>query len=266
MTRKKRTAAAEDETTERAAAESAASGKAEESQDAPPAEYDATARQRIPVLLPSEGGPLAVTFIYDPQAPGPHGTFDRALKEYVRRLSAVPVTTTAEEEAEAHALAQLDAAGWLFDSFIVDVEGVGAEGEQKPADWKNYFTPQEKNRVVLGAILEATPLDDGGNPAGARSWSALAISSLRLRVPFDGWQIDTRHSLKKADGKTLRDFGALLERLNQSGASVMFELAAIYDRLKVSAGGYKGGIVPVHHRAFAALGHLSTQARVTKKN
>jgi hypothetical protein len=231
---------------------------------APPTEYDATARQRIGAQIGTAGGTFPVTLIFDPQA-GPHSTFDRTLKEYVRRLSAVPATDTADEEAEARALAQLDAAAWLFDTLMVDVEGIGAEEEAKPADWKTFFTPQEKNGVVMNAILFGVPLEDRAASGARVSWAALAVSATKLRVLFDGHNLDTRHGLKKGDTPTMREFGQQLEKM-QRGESVMFELAALYDRLKVSAKPYKDGIVPVHHKAFALLGHLSTQLRVTRKN
>ncbi len=280
---KKRAGAADadagDQTTGRAAEESAGATGAEESQGeqtagAPrPAEFDAGARQRWPMLIAADDGPLVVAFIYDPHAPGPHGTFDRALREYVRRRSAVPATTTPEEADEARALAQLDAAAWLFDSFVVDVEGVGAEGEEKPRDWQSYFTPQEKNRTLFENLFDVASLDAEGSPA-ARSWSALAVSSFRLRAPFDGGRVDTRHTLRKGDTAALRAHGWLLELMADVTASSAVEMvlhfapeyAALYDRLKVSAGGYAGGVVPVHHKAFAAFAHLSTQARAVRKN
>jgi|ERR1041384_868867 hypothetical protein len=238
----------------------------DETAQAKPVEYDATARQRIPALLPTEAGALPITLIFEPQ---PHNQpFDKLLAEYTRRLSALPVTDTAEDEGEARTLAQLDAAGWLFDQVIVDVEGIGIEGEEKPANWLEFFTPQEKNAVVLNAILSGYALPEAAHSGARLSWQSLAGSVTRLRVLFDGRELDVRHTLKKADTKTLREFGALLDKI-QAGANavnLMFELVTVYNRLQLTTHGYKGGIVPAHHRAFAVLAHLTRQLQVTRKN
>lgn len=231
--------------------------------EAPPTEYDATARQRVGLRVQTDAGLQSVAFVFDPQPQG--RPFDKLLAEYARRFDAVPKTETAEEEAEARALAQVDASAWLFSQVMVDVEGMG---DERPANWQDHFTPQEKHVAILNGVLYAVTLPHTG-PQGVRvSWAALAGAVMRLRVLFDGHDIETRHTLKKADNAILREFGALLEKTQRDATStgLMFDLAALYDRLKLTAHGYKGGIIPPHHRALAVLNHLTTQASVTRKN
>lgn len=231
--------------------------------DTPPAEYDASAKQRIPVMLPLGDEQIEITLIFDPNAE--HQSFDRHLKEYARRAATQREADTDADLLLARDEALTDAAVWLFDKCIVDLEGIGDEGEEKPADWRNIFSPQEKKTVIERAILHVYPADSGKR--GARpSWKQQADftnSTIRLRCIFDGYEIETKHVLRKADVKTLRDFTSEWSKANGSPSE---EVAAFYRKLKVEAHGYKDDIIPLHHMAAAVGAHLFKQARVLRKN
>jgi hypothetical protein len=120
----------------------------------------------------------------------------------------------------------------------------------------------------LNALLYAVPLAQPVKEGVRVSWRALAASVTRLRVLFDGHEMETRHLLKKADAKTMREFNAQLEQAQEYGGRIklLFQLAATYNQLKLTAYGYKDDLIPAHHRAFAVFGHLSSQLLVTRKN
>lgn len=231
--------------------------------ETPPAEYDASAKQRIPVMLPLGDEQIEITLIFDPNAN--LRNFDHHLKEYARRASAQRDADTDADLVLAREESLTDAAIYLFDTCIVDLDGIGEEGEEKPADWRNIFSPQEKKTVVERAILHVYPVDSGKK--GARpSWKSHAEftnSTIRLRAIFDGYEIETKHILRKADVKTLRDFTT---EWTKAAGGPSAEVAAFYQKLKVEASGYKDGIVPLHHMAAVVAAHLFKQARVLRKN
>lgn len=225
-----------------------------------PAEYDAAARQRIPCVFATADGRVPVTLVFDPR-PERAESFDRSLREYARKLAAAQ-GDAAEDAAAAQAV--LAATTWLFDRHVVDLEGVGEEGEEKPENWLDFFSPLEKRRAVEQAILFCYPVEDG-KAAARPSWSSLRASVTRLRCFFDGFEIETAHTLRKADGKTINEFLALMAK-SQDHSPVMSELAGLYDRLKVGSKGYKGGLVPLHHKAVVTVTHISRQQEVARKN
>ncbi|HLL74803.1 MAG TPA: hypothetical protein VK421_06020 [Pyrinomonadaceae bacterium] len=238
----------------------------DESESEAPAEYDATERQRIPAILATEDGAVSVTLVFEPCAKGK--SFDHHLREYVRRLSQVRETETDEGAVLAREEAQLAAAEWLFDAVVTDIEGLGDEDE-KPDDWKMLIGAHEKRNCVDSAILYTQTLEDE-KAGGKVSWKSLGLAGTRLRCLSNGREVVTRHTLKKADAKVANEFLALFAKVASGGTLkqdvLIFDLAALYDRLKIGARGYRGGVVPAHHKAPVVTAHVTRQLRAVRKN
>lgn len=235
-------------------------------EDAAPAEYDATGRQHIPSLLATEEGAAAVTLIFEPCAK--RRSFDHHLREYVRRLSAIRETETDDEAFLAREEAQLSAAEWLFDTVITDIEGLGDEAD-KPANWREFIGAHEKRNAVDTAILFTNTLDDKKTD-GKPSWKSLGGAVTRLYCLANGREVETRHTLKKADSKIANEFLGLLSKAASNGSlkydALIFDMAALYDRLKIGARGYRDGVVPAHHKARVVIAHVNRQLTALRKN
>lgn len=247
-------------------AESAPVDPSDELQDEASAEYDATERQRIPAILATEDGAARVTLIVDPCAGGK--TFDQHLREYVRRAAKVRDTETDEEAVLAREEAQFAAAEALFDAVVADIEGLGDEDE-KPDDWKGLIGVQEKRNAVDSAILFAQTVEDE-KVSGKPSWKSLGNATTRLRCLVNGREVVTRHTLKKADSHAANEFLKLLAKASTGGQfrydTLIFDLAASYDLHKIGARGYKGGVVPAHHKAQVYISHVRRQLKAIRKN
>lgn len=222
-------------------------------------QYDASAIQRIPAVVTLEGGRANVTLVYNPNAQGK--SFDAHLDEYEMRAK-LDTDGLPDEEVDAAQLQALtDAACWLFDTVIEDVEGIGAEGEEKPLEWRSLiFTPERKKAVVDQAILYALPMQAKA-VTSRPSWSAnFGRSTTLLACHFDGREVETSHSMKPADNKTLDEFRALWAK-----GGTGLQVAPLYEALEGKGTGYKDGIIPKHHRAAAVIGHCALQDRVIGK-
>jgi hypothetical protein len=240
-------------------------------EEAPPAEYDATSRQRAPVLLGGDEGLIKVALIFDPCANGK--SFDTHLREYVRRLTTIKETETARDEMLARASTELSAAVWLFGTVIVDAELIGDDGEvldeEKPEEWRSMIGETEKLQAVENIILHGYVVNDD-KPAGQPSWKSLGGSLTRLRCLYEGREVETRHTLRKVDTRIINDYLTLTSKAAEEGSAkialIMFDLAALYDRVKIGARGYKGGVVPAHHKAAVFGAHAQRQVRAIRKN
>ena len=217
--------------------------------------YDADAPQRIPAHFAVDGEEYSIVLVAAP-------VLDTHLMSYAKQC------TRADDELDT--TATLDAAVWLFDAVITDVEGIGEEGEEKPGDWRDFFSPQEKAAVVNNAILACYPVEPPTEKTDKRlSWKMQTrVAKTTLRAFFDGREIETTHVLRKADAKTLSEFATIMGRVftpKSGGDARMGELAALYDRLHESHEGYAGR-VPLHHKSAALIGHLARQSMALRKN
>jgi hypothetical protein len=222
-------------------------------------EYDAGAIQHIPAVVTLEGGRANVTLIYDPNAQ--EKTFDQHLDEYEMRAGIKTDDLPDDEVDAAVAQALLEAQCWLFDTVITDIEGIGAEGEERPVEWRSIaFSPERKKAVVEQAILYTLPMQ--AKAVAARpSWSSnFARSTTRLLCHFNGRELETFHTMKPADSKTLDEFRALWAK-----GGTGLQVASLYETLEGKGSGYKGGIIPRHHKASAVIGHCALQGRVIGK-
>ena len=227
--------------------------------EATPTEYDAGVVQRIPAIVSLEEGRAEVTLLYNPNAQGK--SFDEHLAEYSRRSKPPASDDEDADVSETSGQALLDAACWLFDTVIQDVEGIGEAGEEKPIEWRSMiFAPEHKKAVVEQSILFALPLQP--KPLATRpSWkSTFGRSTTRLLCHFDGQEIETSHTMRHADNKTLQEFRTIWAK-----GGTGLELAALYETLKGEGKGYRGGTIPTHHKAAAVIGHCLVQDRVLGK-
>lgn len=227
--------------------------------------YDSEARQRIPVTLILDDGRYDVALVCEPAT-------DAVLLSYARLCEAADASESAEDEdaGAAQIGATAGAVGWLFGVLMSDVEGVGEEGEEKPADWREIFGPQERQAIVDRALFGIEPVEPPPAKKGKRpAWgSHLRAVVNRFRVPFNGRTVDVSHTLRKADARQLGEFVSLYGRTfgrGRAGDANMEKFAAGYDRLHVAHSGYRGA-VPMHHKAVAYIGHMTRQGAALRKN
>ena len=227
--------------------------------EAAPTEYDADVEQRIPAHIELDGEKYRITLISSPVS-------DFHLRAYAKKCADVRGDGSDDSGIGAQAKANFEAATVLFNSVISDVRDFA--DEEKPDNWRDFFSASEKLNVVNNAILACYPVEVPV-AQGKPSWKMESLRATTiLRVLFDGFWIETRHTLRKGDAKALSEFNKIMLRENtaQSGGDArMNELARLYDQLHLAHEGYKGR-VPIHHKSAALIGHLNKQVRVLGKN
>lgn len=253
--------ASEDESSDREVEASAH----EDAQAADPNVYDSEARQRIPVTLMLDSGRYEIALACEPLR-------DETLVNYARLCEAANASESAEDEDEgATQLAALaNASGWLFSVLMTDVEGIGEEGEEKPADWREIFGPRERQAILNSAVFDIEAVSPPEAKKGARpSWGSHLRSVItRLRVPFNGRTVEVSHTLRKADAAQLGAFLSLYRTafgMGRAGDAHMAQFAAGYDALHVAHANYKGP-VPMHHKGAAYISHMTRQGAAVRKN
>jgi hypothetical protein len=229
-----------------------------------PAVYDSEARQRIPITVIWDER-FDLTLTAEPVR-------DETLRAYAQKCElAAAETPDAEDVGAAQLAAAATATAWLFDALMSDVEGIGEEGEEKPADWRDIFSPEEKGEIMRRAVFGYEVLEPPAAKKGARpAWgSHLRAVVTRMRVPFNGRPVDVSHTLRKPDAAQLGEFQTLSARtLLGRGLEMdanLEKFAAGYDRLHVSHEHYNGP-VPMHHKAFAYIAHMTRQGAAVRKN
>lgn len=235
-----------------------------EAEQETPVLYDANARQRFRVLHEIDGDPYELGLLVGPIT-------DTALANYARRCAAA--AAEGEEDGAAlseHARIWLSAAVHLFDDVTVGIDNIGEEGEELPPDWRDIFSATDKSQAIVGTVFAVEPVVVTPPKAGARApWPSGKLNAkVRLRVPFDGAMIEVSHTLKRADAKSFGQYTALMQKVfagPRGSDAHMLKLAAGYDALHVSHDGYASH-VPVHHKAFAYVEHMSRQMQFVRKN
>jgi hypothetical protein len=217
--------------------------------------YDAEAQQRIPVLLPVEGGLCEVTLIAVIR--------DLHMRRYATKVSQAMKEETEEAEQTAKAF---DAFLELFDKISEDIEGF-EEGTEKPDEWRDIFDPSHKSNILREWVFGVQFIEPQVTKKRP-SWSAnLKHVTTRMRVPFNGRFITTEHVLHKVNAKMYGEFASFLSNLTFRGSDAhMVRLAAWYDDLYVSNSGYKSSAIPLHHRSAVTMRHLMNQGAALRKN
>jgi hypothetical protein len=243
--------------------------------------YDADAEQRIPFSVEFDGEAYEPIYVLGPQT-------DAALIEYDkqmdRRLRAADKKQSGRRDAMESEDSSVDAGAWLFSDRAVSVEGMGAEGEELPADWKDRIDDSDKADIINTAYLAVgrVPLPVA-TPGKRLPWGHRSMGTARIpiRALFGGYQLDLVHereNLPPADMKDiLGEFNSIRKQTwivggtHIGGAGEMIippksqRLAALYDKLGYKATGYAGR-VPMHHKAFVVSEDLTpAQEAVTKK-
>jgi hypothetical protein len=231
------------------------------SPEAAPSVYDADVSQRVPVLIPFGDELFEAVLVCVPPT-------DEALINYAKQCAKANESDKVADPFAAQLDATSSALCQLFDLIVADLEGF-EEGEEKPDGWRDIFGPADKMTILENAIFALTPVETPRAKGKRPSWKMqLQNFTTRFRVVFDGQEVTVSHTLKKADGKNFSAHARLVNRVMSAykgGDANMPELAEVYDALHVAHEGYAGR-VPLHHKAFAAITHLSRQARVTRKN
>lgn len=128
--------------------------------------YDSEARQRIPVTLLLDDGRYDVALVCEPAS-------DAVLLRYASLCEAAAAAETANDDEEEEAGTRLftglsRAVNWLFKTLMSDVEGVGDEGEPKPADWREIFGAREREEIIDRAVFGAEFVEPPAPKKGAR--------------------------------------------------------------------------------------------------
>jgi hypothetical protein len=234
-------------------------------EEAAPLVFDADARQHIPVSLLTDDGRYDVALVCEP-------ALDAVMLQYARLCEKAGAADSAEDEdlgAAQHAAAS-SAVSWLFDRLMSDIEGIGDEGEEKPTDWRDIFSQQDRQTIIDRAVFGLEPVEPPAQKKKVRlTWgSHLRAVINRARAPFDGRLVDVSHTLRKADAKQLGEFVALYARTygrGRAGDANMPAFAAGYDALHVADEGYRGD-VPMHHKMAAYVHHMTRQGAAVRKN
>lgn len=224
--------------------------------------YDSAARQRVPVLLVVDGEEFEVILVIEPVG-------DTALTRYAKACGGVAEEEDGEEALVSRLRTSFNATTVLFDAVVADIEGVGDEGEARPENWREFFSPHEKSEFVQDVVFGYEYVEPKKAAKGKRPrWGAdLSNMTTRVKFPFEGGMVETFHTLKKADAKAYGEYMALMSRTDSiRGVDAhLLQLAAWYDEHHVSHQGYKGD-VPRHHRATAYVLHMTRQRAAVRKN
>src|SRR5207253_133833 len=73
---------------------------------------------------------------------------DPHLTRYVKKCEEVSAETDDDDPLATRLNAAMSATTVLFDALAADLEGVGGEDEEKPENWKEIFSAQEKGALV----------------------------------------------------------------------------------------------------------------------
>ncbi len=254
--------------------ETAPSSGAKADQSAELLVYKTDAPIRMPFFVEDAGEryQIAVLFAYS----------ETLIKEYDMRRHERLTQADPEEAANLKGLVkeskEVEAKNWLFEQLAVGVEGMGESDEELPEDWQSYFETEDRV-AMIDALLACENVELPLVPTGKRlAWKRRDSARITLlRALCDGYQITTKHiQPQKADADTLSDYKGIMQRgVIIQGAKVgngdiyvparIGALAGIYDRLKITAEGYRGP-VPVHHKAQVVMNNLGPQVEALSKN
>jgi hypothetical protein len=236
----------------------------DESTPAPeePTLFDSTAQQRIPTMLMVADEEYPVTLVLNP-------VDSVVIAAYSKKCAEASATADDEDDLAARLRASISATVALFDTVAVALEDVGEEGEEPPSDWREYFSPQEKNSIVEEAIFNHRYVEPVRAKKGKRPrWGAdLRNSTTRVFFPWGGRMVETHHTLRKADAEVYSEYMTLMSRtMSVRGVDAHIStLADWYDTHWVGHTGYKGD-VPKHHKAAVFVLHMTRQKAAVRKN
>jgi hypothetical protein len=240
--------------------------------------FDATANQKIPFRYENGEETVEVSFILGPQT-------DEAIAEY-DRLKNERYQKADEEAGDRGAMETIDetarAAVWLLNDRLIDCEGFGEEGEEKPPNWKDLVFDDDRDRVAVidEAYLAAQVVPPPLAPKGKRlPWQREPRKSIvNLVALFNGHQLQLTHertSTPTAD--QIREFESIRKsrylvtgrKLGENEIKVppkARRFAALYDSLGYQTTGYaEGSPVPLHHRVIVVVHDLGQAGEAVKK-
>lgn len=241
--------------------------------------YNADAKQRIPFRLDNEGETVEVAFILNAQT-------DDAIAEYDRLKSERYFAADEEETGEAAAMESSDesfrAAVWLLKDRLLDAEGFGADGEEKPENWKDLVFEDDRDRaaVIDEAYLAAQVVPAPLAPKGKLiPWTRPTArrSIINLLAAFNGFQLRLTHERtgrptadQITEFKSIKKSRYVVQGTKLGQQEIMIppkarRFGALYDALGFTATGYAGR-VPLHHKTLVVIHDLDKQAEAVRKN
>jgi hypothetical protein len=225
--------------------------------------YDSTVQQRVPTTLVFDGEEFDVTLVLNP-------VDDGSLVRYAKACADASAETDFDGDATAaRVCASVAAAGALFDAVAADLEGVGEEGEERPENWRDFFSAQEKAAIIDETLFGQRYVEPRRAGKGKRPRWGADVRNMTTRVlfPFEGTTVETSHTLRKADAKVYSEYVAIMSQMGSVRGSDahLLEFARWYDEHHVAHEGYKGE-VPRHHRAAVFVLHMTRQRSAVRKN
>ena len=243
---------------------------------APPL-YNADANQKIPMRIEDGEFVYEVNYIMGPQK-------DEALAEYDRRCDRRFASADAKEAGERNALESTDdsfgAALWLFNDRLVDVDGFGEPGEEKPENWRELIgTDLDKAAVIDSAYLAADIAPARLKEGKRHGWGVARqeASVIPVRALFEGYELTLTHERSQivtadqlAEFKSIMKHRFLVEGSRRGKTDTRIppkakRLGALYDRLGYVASGYEGR-VPLHHKMLVVVHDLTKESESVRKN
>lgn len=222
--------------------------------------YDSTARQRVPITLALGDEEVEAVLVLEPVT-DPH------LVRYVKKCEEVSAETDDDDPLSVRLSAAMAATEVLFDGLAADLEGIGEEGEEKPEDWKQIFSPQDKVALIEQIVFNPEYVEPKKARSKPRWGQEMGNLTTRVKFPFSGQTVPTSHTLKKVSAATYGEYSVLMSRVasNRGMDAHMLRLAQWYDEHHVAHEGYKGE-VPRHHRAAVFVLHMTRQRASVRKN
>lgn len=235
--------------------------------------YDAKADQRIPFHLETDDGLALVHFILGPQT-------ETVLVEHERQLNLRIAKADREETGGVFAIKskskKVEADSILFDTVAIKPEGFGDSDEDIPGDWKDHIHKQDKSDVIATYLAAEVVKPEVQIITGRASWNYRSgIKTHILRVLFEGYQLELKHTLGPSSADQLDEFKAITTQSYQvQGAMVMQgesliparlkRMGVLYQQLHQAHEGYKG-YPPLHHQAEIVAAHLSPVLEALRK-
>lgn len=239
--------------------------------------YDATAKQRVLVVVEDDYSIEKYTQVYQP--------FNEALAEYDRLRE---VNLSGEGNDQELETASDTADNFFFEENCIDVEGI--EGA-KPENWKEVIDLDER-QAGIRRLLAVKVRKDADVPKVARKRSFEVVKTTNNRInllsTFNGQEVETAIIFANKLPSDISKYNRLKARIGLKESkgfddstkikipaqmAAKAELARNLGRTNekdanykgYTSEGYKDGIVPMHHLALALTAYFERSIKTNQK-
>lgn len=232
--------------------------------------YDANADQRFSFEFEDDDAKYKVTHVYGPLY-GPLA--DEVLAEFDRLREVIAEPDEATSSTDVKTLG-IEATEYLFKEVCKDMEG--QEGE-KPKNWLELIDYDEKAEGIKALLGHKIIKSTKEKTVLKRIWGQqISKNTLTMKSFFDGDIVTTKAHFKDKTPGDIALYEAIKTRVKLTEKNLddqeikipaaMKKKAALFDRLNPDVEGYKGGKVPLHHKAaFITARYESVVKRIEKK-